>query len=176
MDEVSDTRRLKESLERPLQQTHSPLTPSLCCPYVSGGGTNNHVGNVEFRKLVEKAKPEYVRAAKKGKSDIGRAIVRAVQGRSPPGRFLTHSTSGQWVEIDDRKALGKTCQALREGAPEIRQKQDSMDKPAASLATQAQIKRFALPRVHCLKARADVDFAAFAAAAPAALLLPLKRR
>lgn len=56
-------------------------------------------------------------------------IVRKVQNQVPvAGRFLqkdpsmSGGSSGQWwVEIDEAKALAKTTQALREGAPKIRQ-------------------------------------------------------
>lgn len=95
-----------------------------------GGGINSHKGNKAFREWVNQRKEEYNRAQnKKEKIAVAMQVVRQVHNQAPvPGRFLQRDTSvvggnsGQWwVEISEAKALAKTTQALREGAPKIRQ-------------------------------------------------------
>ena len=47
-------------------------------------------------------------------------IVDEIQARNPPGRFLKQEASTKlWYDIGEKKALDKTRQALREGAPEL---------------------------------------------------------
>jgi hypothetical protein len=47
-------------------------------------------------------------------------IVEEIRNRNPPGRFLKQDNSTKlWYDIGEKKALDKTRQALREGAPEI---------------------------------------------------------
>lgn len=95
-----------------------------------GGGINSHKGNKAFREWVNQRKEEYNLAQnKKEKIAVAMQVVRQVQQQVPvSGRFLTRDptvaggSGGQWwVEIDEAKALAKTTQALREGAPKIRQ-------------------------------------------------------
>jgi hypothetical protein len=91
-----------------------------------GGGINSHKGNKTFREWVNQRKEEYNLAQnKKEKIAVAMQVVHQVHQQSPvPGRFLQRdtTTSGQWwVEISEAKALAKTTQALREGAPKIRQ-------------------------------------------------------
>jgi len=95
-----------------------------------GGGINSHKGNKAFREWVNQRKEEYNLAQnKKEKIAVAMQVVRQVHNQVPvPGRFLQRDTtvvggnSGQWwVEISEAKALAKTTQALREGAPKIRQ-------------------------------------------------------
>ena len=93
-----------------------------------GGGSNNHPGNESFRELVNEVKVPYVNCPKREKPLIARRIVEAVRNQTPPGRFLSKNVkSGLWKDIGDGKAREKTSQALREGAPIIR---DIMRKPA----------------------------------------------
>ena len=91
-----------------------------------GGGINSHKGNKTFREWVNQRKEEYNLAQnKKEKIAVAMQVVHQVHQQSPvPGRFLQRdtTTSGQWwVEISEANALAKTTQALREGAPKIRQ-------------------------------------------------------
>lgn len=95
-----------------------------------GGGINSHKGNKVFREWVNQRKEEYNRAQnKREKIAVAMQVVRQVHNQVPvPGRFLQRDTSvvggnsGQWwVEVNEAKALAKTTQALREGAPKIRQ-------------------------------------------------------
>lgn len=86
-----------------------------------GGGTNHHVGNAHWRKLVNSNKRLYLSLPKKQKALVAKSIVHAVRAQNPPGRFLARDPSNSlWCDIGDQKATEKTSQALREGAPDIR--------------------------------------------------------
>lgn len=93
-----------------------------------GGATNSHPGNRSFREMVKKHQDRYLRAKKKDKPEVAWSIVKLIRKRG--GRFLRRShTTMQgdylWVDIGDDRAREKTCQALREGAPELRKKRES---------------------------------------------------
>eukprot|EP00957_Ditylum_brightwellii_P089847 6842369-Ditylum_brightwellii.AAC.1 len=84
-----------------------------------GGKTNNHVGNVEYRSIVINHQAEYVVAKRIDKNGIARRIVQIVHERG--GRFLKRAGGKAtdvgcegWLEIDEKKAIEKTSQALRE--------------------------------------------------------------
>ena len=85
-----------------------------------GNFVNYHAGNEHFRALVRKHKLEYVRCPKPQKGKFSRMIVDEIKNRTPPGRFLKQDNNTKlWYDIGEKKALDKTRQALREGAPEI---------------------------------------------------------
>ena len=96
-----------------------------------GGLTNHHSGNVKFRQLVRSMQPSYLLACKRDKSKIAKLIVETIRTKfDPPGRFLRRQDSladvgtgdsGTWIDIGDQKAREKTSQALREGAPDLRE-------------------------------------------------------
>jgi hypothetical protein len=92
-----------------------------------GGLTNHHPGNVFFRRLVRIKQEAYLKASKREKAGVAKEIVELIRGLSPSGRFLKKDSKnpGVWVEIGDRKAREKTSQALREGAPELREELNS---------------------------------------------------
>mmetsp|Transcript_32962 Transcript_32962/g.75940 ORF Transcript_32962/g.75940 Transcript_32962/m.75940 type:complete len:330 (+) Transcript_32962:149-1138(+) len=88
-----------------------------------GGATNSHSGNKDFRYLVKRHQKQYLRAKKKDKPLVASSIVDSIRKRG--GRFLRRcdtTIEGDivWVDIGDDRAREKTCQALREGAPERR--------------------------------------------------------
>lgn len=102
-----------------------------------GGATNSYRGNRAFRILVKEYQDQYLKAKKRDKPAVASLIVEMIRKRG--GRFLRRDTSQfrrrpnrndgfdggsmiQWVDIGDDRAREKTCQALREGAPEIRRK------------------------------------------------------
>lgn len=112
-----------------------------------GGGINAHEGNVAFRELVQDQKAQYNLAANKNeKAEISQDIVDHVNSRG--GRFLQRDESqpfssagkntGWWIEIDNMKAIAKTSQALREGAPRIRA---SAAKKTTKKPAEKRIKR-----------------------------------
>mmetsp|Transcript_19744 Transcript_19744/g.37430 ORF Transcript_19744/g.37430 Transcript_19744/m.37430 type:complete len:486 (-) Transcript_19744:237-1694(-) len=85
-----------------------------------GNFVNYHVGNEHFRALVRKHKVAYVACPKPQKGKFSRMIVDEIRSRNPPGRFLKQDpVTKLWYDIGEKKALDKTRQALREGAPEI---------------------------------------------------------
>jgi hypothetical protein len=94
-----------------------------------GGATNSHSGNRVFRTLVKEYQGQYLQAKKRDKPAVASIIVELI--RKKGGRFLRRSdTSPQghvlWIDIGDERAREKCCQALREGAPELRRrKKDS---------------------------------------------------
>jgi len=95
-----------------------------------GGASNNHPGNEAFRQLVNKVKFDYLQCPKREKPLLAMRIVQAVRAQSPPGRFLQHDKlTDTWKDVGDTKAREKTSQALREGAPIIR---DLVHKPSPS--------------------------------------------
>jgi hypothetical protein len=84
-----------------------------------GQGVQRHPGNVMFRKLVNVHKQTYVQAPWKDKEKITKGIVAAL--RQFGARFLEfHTGAGCYREIEYKKALYKTSQALREGQADIR--------------------------------------------------------
>lgn len=92
-----------------------------------GGGSQNHVGNKEYRAVISANKRSYIDSNRKSKGMIVHSIVNAVRLQNPPGRFLEKdSGSGLWNDIGDKRAFAKTCQAIREGAPKIRQEMNKM--------------------------------------------------
>lgn len=84
-----------------------------------------HPGNKHFRRLVQTHRQRYFFSRRQEKKKIASQIIEEV--RIHGGRFLRKSQSSDnlneinvWVEIDEERAYQKVCQALREGAPEIR--------------------------------------------------------
>mmetsp|Transcript_22988 Transcript_22988/g.49740 ORF Transcript_22988/g.49740 Transcript_22988/m.49740 type:complete len:651 (-) Transcript_22988:111-2063(-) len=85
-----------------------------------GSGTQNHCGNVTYRKLVFLNKELYATSSKFDKLKISKAIVGAV--REFGGHFVQadDTRGGLYFDIGDKRAWDKTSQALREGQAEIR--------------------------------------------------------
>ena len=78
-----------------------------------GGGTNKHVGNISFHKMVDelRAKYEYDNIECKAKKEkIARELVEFVLKR---GRFLEKGKDGMWHVVIDGYHT-KASQALRE--------------------------------------------------------------
>ena len=85
-----------------------------------GNFVNYHAGNEHFRALVRKHKVAYVACPKSQKGKYSQMIVDEIKQLDPPGRFLKQDDATKlWYDIGEKKALDKTRQALREGAPEI---------------------------------------------------------
>lgn len=121
-----------EWVDYPLKDIANPHPNDVLCG--RGGGSNNHPGNEAFRLLVNEVKLPYVNCPKREKPLIARRIVEAVRNQSPPGRFLQKDgETGFWNDIGDGRAREKTSQALREGAPVIRN--NLMEKTGTSGVT-----------------------------------------
>lgn len=104
-----------------MTRIRTPTAADVLCG--RGGGINNHEGNKVYRQWVNDRKADYnLFQAKKDKMRVAHEIYRKVLDQVPiGGRFLTKDQDKWWVEIDKEKAIQKTTQALREGAPKIRQ-------------------------------------------------------
>ena len=104
----------------PLRNIREPHPHDVLCG--RGGGTNSHSGNARYRNIVTDNKPQYITCAKKDKINVSKSIVEKIRTQNPPGRFLSRDDeNGLWHDIGDKKAIEKTAQALREGAPDIRE-------------------------------------------------------
>lgn len=87
-----------------------------------GLGTYNHIGNVEFRKLVNKHKMRYLACSKVDKPKVARELVQIWKKLDPPGRFLQRAEGESkldWIEVCDKKAQEKASQCLRERTPDV---------------------------------------------------------
>lgn len=88
------------------------------CMFGRGGGTSNHIGNINFRLLVEKFKKRYAAAPKADKPKVTDEVVNEWRARTPPGRFLTRTDAedsmSKWHDVGDKRARRKCAQALRE--------------------------------------------------------------
>jgi hypothetical protein len=95
-----------------------------------GGNVNQHFGNIYFREVVKGRKVEYNIARKERKAEICREVVSHVAEKG--GTFLVKendSSLGFWIEQSDERTMAKVSQALREGAPKIR---EVMGSPGAN--------------------------------------------
>ena len=117
-----------------------------------GGGTNNHSGNIKFRKLVNDHKMRYLACSKVDKPKVAREVVAHWRKMNPPGRFLARkdetrkgpgsvkSADNVWYEVGDKKAREKASQCLRERTPDVmpyikhlREQQDAITEQGVSL-------------------------------------------
>jgi hypothetical protein len=79
-----------------------------------GNGVAGFVGNQNFRKLVWSQKDAYASAYRNEKGVVAVRVMRLVAQQDPPGRFVERIGPNHFFEVDESKALEKTCQALRE--------------------------------------------------------------
>ena len=117
-----------------------------------GGGTNNHTGNIKFRKVVNEHKMRYLACNKVDKPKVARDVVQLWRKMSPPGRFLSRGddskkgpgsvsdAANKWYEVGDKKAREKASQCLRERTPDVlpyikqlRQQQDHITEQGVSM-------------------------------------------
>merc|ERR1712125_76087 len=80
-----------------------------------GGRSNNHPGNVFFRKETLKYREWYEQSSKGGKYNISELVVESL--KSMGVRFLRENDEGGWFEISHYDARKKVSQALREKLP-----------------------------------------------------------
>ena len=88
----------------------------LCGRGGRGGRSFEHIGNKRFRALVSDNKGHYAMSDdQEEKREIAIDIINAIKNSSPRGRFLNFNKKlMQWEEVDNKRALTKTLQALRE--------------------------------------------------------------
>ena len=129
-----------------IRKIASPRQHDVLCG--RGGGINSHEGNRIFRDWVAERRTEYNLATSKlEKVRIAKEVMDMVKNQQPPGRFLARDHSegigswwlaiggSWWVEISDAKAMAKTSQALREGAPSIRAERKQRSQKGFSYTT-----------------------------------------
>jgi hypothetical protein len=110
--------------DHPLRDIPEPHPHDVLCG--RGGGTNSFIGNQHWRMLVQSNKELYLALPKRQKMLLSLSIVQSIRSQDPPGRFLQKDAeTNLWFDVGDQKAQEKTSQALREGAPGIRAKQES---------------------------------------------------
>jgi len=118
----------------PLTDIREPHKNDVLCG--RGGGAQNHVGNYQYRRLVNDSKMKYLTASKKLKPIVAREVVANIYRMEPPGRFLELSTTtGSFFDIGEAKSTQKVSQALREGAPEIRKQLEQLKASGPTLAS-----------------------------------------
>eukprot|EP00980_Cylindrotheca_fusiformis_P007960 scaffold1697_cov120-Cylindrotheca_fusiformis.AAC.42 len=86
-----------------------------------GAPTNYHYGNQVFRELVEDHQTSYLCAKRSDKPHIAMKLMDLVKENG--GRFVRRQRTAEgliWQEINDKGAYEKVCQALRDGAPDLR--------------------------------------------------------
>lgn len=128
--------------------SHHPFLFELLDNAIAGRGatTNTATGNVRFRAVVAEHQPQYLEAKKEEKEGIARIIVETVHKRG--GKFLMKNENGEYTEVDEKKALLKAQQALREGlnvrkSPEVKNKKgiklpSTASKPPPAVAAASQ--------------------------------------
>jgi hypothetical protein len=91
-----------------------------------GAPSNAQHGNTLFKELVKENQTAYICARKADKPKIAIKVMTEVHDRG--GRFVRRvktASDGRgfgWEEIEEKRAYEKICQALRDGAPELRRK------------------------------------------------------
>mmetsp|Transcript_33992 Transcript_33992/g.62522 ORF Transcript_33992/g.62522 Transcript_33992/m.62522 type:complete len:428 (-) Transcript_33992:251-1534(-) len=98
-----------------------------------GVATNRHPGNQHYRSIISQHADVYLTSTKKQKMLISRSIVDKIHTElNPPGKFLEkQAETGLWHEVENKRALEKTAQALRDGAAPLRkQLLEDMSDPA----------------------------------------------
>lgn len=139
-----------------------------------GGGTNNHSGNIKFRKLVNEHKMRYLACSKVEKPKVARQVVLLWRKLEPPGRFLARrdeskrgagsvkATDNVWFEVGDKKAREKASQCLRERTPDVipyikhlREQQNAITEQGVSMVQMQMQQREHQQQVHLSPQRAN---------------------
>jgi len=141
--DIHDTNGYKSKTILKRQMIKQPHDHDVLCG--RGGGINSHKGNINFRNWVKEQKEIYNLASNKNeKAAISEEIVNRVKALDPSGRFLIKEKVGgtiSWLEIDLSRALAKTCQALREGAPSLRAQIHAKEKLSDGMTKSRSNKR-----------------------------------
>jgi hypothetical protein len=112
-----------------------------------GAPSQYHPGNLYFRDLVQSHQSSYLAARRIDKPAIASRICEIINERG--GRFLKRvkvhgvGPSGHfcWQDIGEQRAYEKACQALREGAPDLRRKLAAKEIAAAAICLVDNIGR-----------------------------------
>lgn len=97
-----------------------------------GAPSLHHPGNIYFRQVIHQFQSRYLAARRIDKPAIACRVVELIQERG--GEFIKRTKAGGgWEAIGEHRAYEKACQALREGAPELRRKLAAREIAAAAL-------------------------------------------
>ncbi|CAB9504909.1 expressed unknown protein [Seminavis robusta] len=102
-----------------------------------GRGAHEHVGNILFRNLIEKCRPQYDAATKTQKTQLAKDIVRIVK-EEWKGRFLRDDVKG-WIPITDELTIRrKVSVAFRDARKAPKGKKQKQQQAAATEITQEE--------------------------------------
>lgn len=80
-----------------------------------GNGINSLPGNLRFRNIIVKYKPLYAATPRSMKGTVAEMVINEIASLEPPGRFLEPLLeTSRFREVSRKRAIEKTCQALRE--------------------------------------------------------------
>jgi hypothetical protein len=91
-----------------------------------GAPSNSQHGNQLLKDLVEEYQTSYLCGKRTDKPKIAMHVMDEVNARG--GRFVrrvktaSNGRSFGWEKLEDKRSYEKVCQALRDGAPELRRK------------------------------------------------------
>jgi len=103
---ISSLKRSSGSGTVSMMNITSPDPNDVLCG--RGGGSQNHIGNKEYRAVISANKRRYIEASRRMKTLLVESIVKAVRMQNPPGRFLEKdSITGKWNDIGDKRAFAK---------------------------------------------------------------------
>jgi len=126
--------------------THSNDTAASTSPRIYISGTPNATDvlcqagkaamhhNVHYISLVNRTLPQYLQAADRNKKCISTSIVQDIVQAG--GRFLKQDEGG-WYILNDRQAVAKTSQALRDAKKTKRKADDDVVKSLMSIKKRA---------------------------------------
>ena len=102
-----------------------------------GAPTNYHYGNQVFKEVIQEYQTAYLCARRSDKPQLAMKIMDLVKNGG--ARFVKREKAAgvfAWVEIDSKGAYERVCQALRDGATDLRKMVLSAD--AKSRATRGK--------------------------------------
>lgn len=132
-----------------------------------GSGPNDHIGNINFRKLISTRRKEYNGTnARVEKGRIAKEIIDYVHSLDPPGRFLEKldRNSTSWVVVKQSKALEKAKQALRQNRRRNSLSMSSTrDSPSSGSPVQSPVRSPVMSSVSSTKLSSEHDKPSYAA-------------
>lgn len=79
-----------------------------------GNGVASWRGNVHYRQIIWKYKAEYQAAGRFTKAKVALKVLQDLGNLNPPGRFVEMMDEDTYCLVEQKRAIEKTCQALRE--------------------------------------------------------------
>jgi hypothetical protein len=87
-----------------------------------GAPSKSNTGNQVFRDLIQLYQTSYICSKRSDKPRIAKEVLQKIRLRG--GRFVKRDTTtngrAAWTAVGEQQAYEKVCQALRDGAPELR--------------------------------------------------------